>query len=203
MEEKQITEKESLQLISKMIYEAKGYYYENGVSALVYGFSILICSLLSFFMVEKNIRFPFNPFYILIPVFFVQGWIQNRQDKKKKAKTFTDETIDYVWIGFFLSCIASLSALFAGIGYIVISIILILTGFASLLTGLIAKFHYHIVSAVICLVLAAISFFLQNQNSYLLLAITAVMIWIIPGFILRSAFKKVLEEEKNQRASDV
>jgi hypothetical protein len=198
MEEKQITEGESLQLINKMIYEAKGYYYENGASALVYGFSILICSLLSFFITEKGIQFPFNPFYILIPIFFIQAWIQNRQDKKKKAKTFTDETIDYVWIGFFLSCIACLSALFAGVGYIIISFILILIGFASLLTGLIAKFRYHIIASAICLVLAAVSFFMQDQNSYLLLAIAAVMIWIIPGFILRSEFKKVLEAEKNQ-----
>ena len=198
MEEKQITERESLQLINKMIYEAKGYYYENGASALVYGFSILICSLLSFFIAKKGIQIPFHPFYILIPIFFIQAWIQSRQDKKKKAKTFTDETIDYVWIGFFLSCIASLSALFAGAGYIIISFVLILIGFASLLTGLIAKFRYHIVTSVVCLVLATVSFFLQDQNSYLLLAIAAVMIWVIPGFILRSEFKKVLEAEKKQ-----
>lgn len=198
MEERQITEKESLQLINKMIYEAKGYYYENGVSALVYGFGILICSLLSFFIVQKDIQIPFNPFYILIPVFFVQAWIQNKQDKKKKAKTFTDEAIDYVWIGFFLSCIASLSALFAGVSYIVISFILILIGFASFLTGMIAKFNYHIITSIICLVLAAVSFFLQNQDSYLLLGIAAIMVWIIPGFILRSKFKQVLKAEINQ-----
>jgi len=198
MEEKSITEQESLQLINKMIYEAKGYYYENGLSALIYGFSVLICSVLSFIIANGNVQFLFNPFYVLIPIFFIQAWIQNRQDKKKKAKTFTDETIDYVWVGFFLCSIVSLSALFAGLNYLVISIILILVAFACLLTGMITKFRYHIISSIVCLFLAGISFFMQNQNSYLLLAIAATIVWIIPGFMLRSKFKEVLKQEKNQ-----
>ena len=45
----------------------------------------------------------FHPFYLLVPVFFVEGVVQFREEKKKKAKTFTDETIDYVWLGFFIS----------------------------------------------------------------------------------------------------
>jgi hypothetical protein len=198
MKEKTITEQESLQLINRMIYEAKGYYYENGASAMVYGFSVLVCSVLSFLIAKGNIQFPFSPFYLLIPVFFIQGWIQNKQDKKKKAKTFTDETIDYVWVGFFLCSIASLSALFAGQNYVVISINLVLVAFASFLTGMITKFRYHIVISLVCLFLAAFSFFMLNPNSYLLLAVAAVLVWVIPGFILRAKFKEVLKAEKNQ-----
>jgi len=36
-EEKQFSEKESLTSINRMIYEARGCYYETGLSALVYG----------------------------------------------------------------------------------------------------------------------------------------------------------------------
>ncbi|MES1197734.1 MAG: hypothetical protein ABUL41_00465 [Chitinophagaceae bacterium] len=197
MKEKEITEKESLQLINRMIYEAKGYFYENGLSALIYGFSVFACAIFSFIITKENIQFPFNPFYCLIPVFFIQGWIQYRQDKKKKAKTFTDETIDYVWIGFFLCSIASLSALFAGLSFLVISINLLLLGLSCFLTGMITKFRYHIVSSFICLFLAAVSFFIKDYNSYLLLAAAAVLVWVIPGFILRAKFKEVLKGEQN------
>src|SRR5256885_9753000 len=100
MEEKEMTGQESFQLINRMIYEAKGYYYENGIAALVYGFSIFFFSILAFMIEKKIFTFPFHPFYMLIPVFFVQSWIQYKQEKKKKAKTFTDEAIDYVWTGF-------------------------------------------------------------------------------------------------------
>ena len=188
--EKQLTEKESLQLISRMIHEAKGYFYESGMAALVYGFSILLCSILAWLRDKQMIAFPFHPFWLIVPVFFVQSWIQIREEKKKKAKTFTDEAIDYVWMGYFLSVFVAFTAAFAGFSYIIISIILLLTGLATFLTGTISKFRYNIIVSFIIWILAAISFFLQNENIYILLAASAVLVWIVPGFILNAAFKK-------------
>jgi hypothetical protein len=60
--EKQLTEKESLQLINRMIHEAKGYFYESGMATLVYGFSILLCSTLAWLRDKPRITFPFHPF---------------------------------------------------------------------------------------------------------------------------------------------
>jgi hypothetical protein len=55
---------------------------------------------------------------------------------------------------------------------------------------MIAKFAYHKVCGVLCLLFACTSFFMQNDSIYLLLALTAVMVWIIPGFILNITLKK-------------
>lgn len=194
-EEKIMTEQESLNLISRMIYEAKGYYYENGLSGLIYGFSVLICCMLSYMRDEKIIEFPFHPFYMLVPVFFILGWVQWKEEKEKKAKTFTDEAIDYVWIGFMLSALVAFAAGFAGLYYISIAIILVLMALATFLTGMIAKFRYHIACSFISWVLAIISFFMLNPNIYLLLAANAVLVWVIPGFMLRAAFKKLQHGE--------
>ncbi|HRI21914.1 MAG TPA: hypothetical protein PLA68_13225, partial [Panacibacter sp.] len=71
-QEKQLTEAESLKLISRTIYEAKGYFHETGIAVIVYGFSILICSVLTYLLETGIITFPFNPFYLFIPVFFIQ-----------------------------------------------------------------------------------------------------------------------------------
>jgi hypothetical protein len=191
MQEKQLSERESLELINRMIHEAKGYFYESGIAALVYGFTILVCSILTYLMEKKFITFPFHPFYILVPVFFVQAWIQYKEERKKKAKTFTDEAIDYVWIGFFLSAIAAFCANFAGLGYITITIILFLSAFATFLTGMIAKFRYNIICSIVCWIVAAISFFMLNPNIYLLLGTVAILAWIVPGFILNATFKKL------------
>lgn len=188
--ENQLSEKESLQLISRMIHEAKGYFHESGLAALVYGFSIFICSILALLRVKQMLSMPFHPFWLIVPIFFVQSFIQMREEKKKKAKTFTDEAIDYVWMGYFLSVFAALTASFAGFTYIIISIILLLTGVAVFLTGMISKFRYHIITAFVAWILAAISFFIQNENIYILLAATAVLVWIIPGFMLNTIFKK-------------
>jgi hypothetical protein len=191
MEEKEISNEESLKLINRMIYEAKGYFYESGLSGLIYGFSIAICSLLVYFREKEILVFPFNPFYLMTPVFFLQGWIQYKEEKKKKAKTFTDESIDYVWLGYFLAVFAALCGNFANAGYVIITIILFLTAFASFITGMLTKFRYHIICGIICMLIAAASFFTQDANIYLLLAVMAVMVWIIPGFILRAHFKKL------------
>jgi hypothetical protein len=194
-EEKIMTEQESLNLISRMIYEAKGYYYESGLSGLIYGFSVLICCMLSYMRDEKMIEFPFHPFYMLVPVFFILGWVQWKEEKKKKAKTFTDEAIDYIWMGFVLSALVAFAAGFAGLYYISISIILVLMALATFLTGVIAKFKYHIACSFISWVLAIISFFMLNPSIYLLLAANAVLVWVIPGFMLRAAFKKLQHGE--------
>jgi hypothetical protein len=190
MEEKDLTGEESLKLINRMIYEAKGYFYESGLSAIIYGFSVLICTVLAYLFEKKMFAFPFHPFLLMMPVFFIQGWVQYKEEKKKKVKTFTDEVIDYVWTGFFLSTFAALCGNFANAGYIVVTIILFLIAFAVFITGLIAKFRYNIFCGIVCLLIAATSFFVQNINIYLLLALVAVLVWLIPGFILRAHFKK-------------
>ena len=194
MEEKELSGEESLKLINRMIYEAKGYFYESGLGGLIYGFSILICTLLTWFRETGMLPFPFNPFLLMMPVFFIQGWIQYREEKRKKAKTFTDEAIDHVWLGYFLSVFAALCGNFANAGYIIITIILFLTAFASFITGMLTKFRYHVICGIICMLIAAVSFFIQNTNIYLLLAAVAVLVWLIPGFILRAYFKKYNHE---------
>lgn len=188
MNQEELTTEKSLKLINKMIYEARGYFHESGLSALVYGLSIFTCSLVSYAMQKGFIQFPFTPFWLLVPIFFIQAFIQMQEDKKKKVKTFTDETIDYVWVGYFLTAI--IAACFAGITYNFITLFLFLTGYASFLTGMIAKFTYHKVTGVVCLLIAAYSFYQQDAIIFLLLAAVAVLVWIIPSFILRAYFKK-------------
>lgn len=190
MEEKQLSNEESLKLINRMIYEAKGYFYESGIGGLIYGFSISICSLLTYFRDKEMLAFPFDPFYLMVPIFFLQGLVQYKEEKKKKAKTYIDESINYVWLGYFLSVFAALCGNFANAGYVIITIILFLTAFAAFITGMLTKFRYHVICGITCMLISIASFFTQNVNIYLLLTIMAVMVWLIPGFILRAHFKK-------------
>jgi hypothetical protein len=190
MEDKELSGEESIRLINRMIYEAKGYFHESGLSAIIYGISIFICTLLAYFYEKGTVHFPFHPFLLMTPVFFIQGWVQYREEKKKKVKTFTDEAVDYVWTGFFLATLAALCGNFANAGYIIITIILFLTALAVFITGMITKFRYNIFCGIVCLLIAIFSFFIQNVNIYLLMATDAVIVWLIPGFILRAHFKK-------------
>ncbi|HWB27476.1 MAG TPA: hypothetical protein VG738_18500 [Chitinophagaceae bacterium] len=189
-EEKQLSGEESLHLINRMIHEAKGYFYESGIGALVYGFSAVVCCLLAWLRETGKLYFSFHPLFLMIPVFFLQGWVQYREEKKKRAKTFTDEAIDYVWTGFFIAILAAMCAGFAGVQYIQISFVIIVAGMASFLTGMLSKMRYLIITSFICWLTGIISFFIQNPYIYLLLAGIAILIWVVPGFILNNYFKK-------------
>ncbi|SFQ12228.1 hypothetical protein [Parafilimonas terrae] len=191
MEEKQLTGEESFKLINRMIHEAKGYFYESGLGGIIYGISIFICCVLSWLVESNTMSFPFHPLFLLTPVFFIQAWVQYREEKKKKAKTFTDEVIDYVWTGYFLSVFAALCGNFINAGYIIITIVLLLTAFASFITGMITKFRYHIICGLVCMLIAIVSFFVQSASIYLLMAVTALIVWLVPGLILRARFKKL------------
>ena len=191
MEEKQLTGEESFKLINRMIHEAKGYFYESGLGGIIYGISIFICCVLAWLFESKTMSFPFHPLFLLTPVFFIQGWVQYKEEKKKKAKTFTDEVVDYVWTGYFLSVFAALCGNFVNAGYIIITIILLLTAFASFITGMITKFRYHIICGLVCMLIAIASFFVQNATIYLLMAATALIVWLAPGLILRAHFRKL------------
>ena len=56
MEEKVLTEKESLALITGMITKAKNHYHESGSSALLWGFANVICFawVIPCFILRKN-----------------------------------------------------------------------------------------------------------------------------------------------------
>ena len=191
MEDKQLSGEESLKLINRMIYEAKGYFHESGLSGIIYGISIFICCVLTWLFERGTMNFPFSPLYLMTPVFFIQGWVQFKEEKKKKAKTYTDEAVDYIWLGYFLSVFAALCGNFANAGYIIITIILLLTAMASFVTGLLTHFRYHVICGLAGMLIAVISFFVQNVNIYLLMAAMGLLVWLIPGFILRAHYKKV------------
>ena len=186
-----MNEQESLGIISRMIHEAKGYYFESGLSGLVYGFAVFSCSIVAYLRDKGMIAFPFHPFYLMLPVFFFMAIIYRKEEKKKKAKTYIDEAIDYVWMGFMLSAFTAFAAGFAGLYYLPVAIILVLMAMATFLTGKIAKFNYHVIIAFAAWISAIISFFILNPDIYLLLALNAILVWVIPGFMLRTVFKKM------------
>lgn len=191
-QEEQLSGEESLKLINKMIHQAKGYFHESGLGALVYGFTGLLCSVLAYLHAVDVIVFPFNPYFLMVPVFFIQSIIQYKEDRRKAAKTFTDEAIDYVWLGFFIAVLAVMCAAFAGIDYMRMSFVIILAGLASFLTGMLAKFRYMVIAGFVCWAIGIVSFFQQNPSIYLLVAVVTILIWIVPGFILLNHFKKTV-----------
>jgi len=193
-EEKQLSEQESLRLIAQMINQAKSFYYESGISPLIWGFTNLICFTLAYFdRTVKGFDLPFSPFFLMIITLAIQLYYDRKEGHEKKAiaTTYHDDVHKYVWMSFgFAIAIFSAAGSIANIGYPMLPVFLILFGIPTLITGCIIKFPPMIIGAVICWIFSVVAFLHQGYYAYLLCAAGATAAWIIPGFILRAEFKK-------------
>jgi hypothetical protein len=199
MEEKQLSGEESLRLITKMISQAKNYYYESGLSALLWGFTNLICFTLAYLMdTVKGFSFPFNPFYLMGITFILQFYYDRKEARFKGTKSYLDEVHTYVWVAFGI-CVLILTIVGAitNIGYIVLPLLLLFFGMPTFISGCISKFAPFIIGGIFCWILSIIAFLYKSEESLLLVAAGAGVAWIIPGFILRARFYKNIANRKN------
>ncbi len=198
MEEKVLTEKESLALITGMISRAKNHYHESGSSALLWGFANVICFVLAYLQEENWINLPFNPFLLMIIAVILQIFFSWKERASKRTVTYKDETHLYVWIAFGISIlILTVAGGFSEIGYIVLPLILLLFGIPTFISGCIKKFNPLIFGGIVCWILSAISFFFRQNEVFLFVATGAFFAWVIPGFILRKNFYKMLAKNKH------
>lgn len=191
MEEKVLTEKESLALITGMISKAKNHYHESGTSALLWGFANVTVFVLAYLQSKAWIYLPFNPFWLMGVAIILQVYFSWKEKGSKKSVTFKDEAHYYVWIAFGISIlILTVGGGFADIGYIVLPMLLLLFGIPTFISGCIKKFKPLIFGGIACWILSAISFFFRENDAYLFVAIGAFCAWVIPGFILRRNYYK-------------
>lgn len=199
MEEKSLSQKESLDLIAQMINKAKGHYYESGSSALLWGISNIICFVLAY-LVEavKGFNLPFNPFILMVIPAVLQIYFHLKNKKENKTITYKDETHTYVWVTFGISIIIlTIVGGIADIGYIVLPLLLLIFAMPTFISGCINKFWPLIIGGIVCWVGSCICFFYKGNGVYLIIAFGAFCAWVIPGIILRKRFYKNLANKNN------
>ena len=101
-QEKQLTEKESLALITQMINKAKDSYHATGMGAMMWGAVIAICSMVKLSEIHFEYRLPFDIYLLTIVAIIPQIFLTIREKKERKVKTYDDAYMDYIWLGFAL-----------------------------------------------------------------------------------------------------
>lgn len=199
MEEKPLSEKESLELITGMISKARNHYHESGTSALLWGFANMICFVLAYFKVEDfGFGIPFNPFWLLGITALFQIYFSKKEKVSKATVTYMDEAHRYVWIAFGITIsILTIAGGFADIGYIVLPMLLLIFGIPTFISGAIKKFNPLVIGGIICWILSVVCMFYRGSGVYLLVALGACCAWVIPGLILRKEFHKNMDKLRN------
>jgi Flp pilus assembly protein TadB len=196
MEERKLTEQESLQLIHQMIQVAKEDHRENGDGWLIWGWLLFIASVLSavfsYLELQNYISWVWTGTLGVGLLIGVLLYIFRK--KPDTVKTYVQELLDRLGAGFFISLFAIVAASFIsktsfGFGYYYI-----LYAFWMFIHGSAIRFRPLIIGAYVNW-MAAIAIFLLNDTTQIMIvsAIAVFTGYLIPGYMLKVEYKKKMK----------
>ena len=193
MEDRKLSEKESLELISQMIRNTQTRMEENsGTMFLIWGYLSVFVTLLVWVPLMLTGNYQWQWFWFLLPIGgMILSLIHKRNETQKpRARTFIDRIISHIWTvlgtaGFVLSMISIFFHKFP-----ILFVIVLIMGIGTTLTGLIIKFKPLIYSGILGMLLSVIFLFVSWQIQMPVFAAVFVFMMVIPGHILNSTARK-------------
>ncbi len=209
--EKKLTEQESLDLITKMISQAKNSYHDTGRSAMLWGTVVAVCALVKFTELQFNYNLGFDINWLSIAAIIPQIFISRKENKDRKVTTYDDIYMNYVWLGFGI-CIGLMILIINAMDYswqpvaaeyyklsgkrpsfhlfeFVGPLFLLLYGMPTFITGAACKFKPMLWGGLFCWVCCVISVFTPVETDLLLVALSAIFAWLIPGIIMEREYR--------------
>jgi len=105
--EKQLSQQESLRLITEMIQKAKGsHFHENGTSAILWGAVVGFCGIMSFAQYTWKFSIGFDVWILTFLALIPQIFIAIKEKKNKIVKTHEQAVLDAVWVVYGISIFA-------------------------------------------------------------------------------------------------
>ena len=190
MESEDFSPQQSIDLIQRMISKTKNTVADSSVYFLLWGWVVFIACLLQYFL--KNIvHYQYNYYAWFAIIIGIAGsvYLGSRQRKKIKIKTYLDESIDNLWISIGVTYFG-LSFIFSKIGYQhAFTFYMLLYGIGYFVTGRLIKFTPLVWGCIGAWLLAVLSAWLDYDTNILITALSILISYIIPGYLLRSKYK--------------
>lgn len=190
MEDKKLTEKESLELISQMIQETKNKLEEGaGNVFLLWGYLATIVSLIIYFGWSYTANPQIFWCWWAIPVIGWPTMIFIRKRHSKQIVTYIDRIIGDVWIVLgFCAVVTPIVGFFVAVPILFIEALLI--NMCVTITGLIIKHRVISIAGFIGVLLSFSLLFIHGEVAILIFAAMFVLLMIIPGHMLNAAYRK-------------
>ena len=194
-EERQLSEKESLQLISEMIGKAKRSYVTKGIASMVWGLMIIICSLVNWSQIKYKWESGFDVWMLLFIAIFPQIYFSIREKQQRKFTGHDDNTVNYVWMAF------AIAILIMGLYNSQFGTrqsntpFMILYGIPTFIMGGLFRFKPMVIGGLICWLFSILSVYTTPDVDMLLMAGCGFFAWLIPGIILWKRYQT--QRDKN------
>jgi len=218
MEEKKLSEQESLDLIATMINKAKNSYHDTGIGAMMWGAVVAFCSLVKLSEIHFGYRLPFDIYLLTLVAVIPQIFISIKEKRERKVISYDDIYMDYLWLGFGI-CIFLMILTINAIGHVwepvaaeyktltgnrspfrlhefIAPLFLILYGMPTFVTGAACKFKPMLWGGILCWVCCIITVFTTIKIDLLLTAFSAVFAWLVPGIIMERDYRVAKRELK-------
>jgi len=189
--ESNLTEKDSLKLITEMIKAAKGNANQSFFHIIMWGWVISTICIAQFIMIRFS-DWGKNSVYIwllVLPFGIVSSVYGYKQGRKEKVKTFIDSVYAWVWIAFVISLTLVLIISFRNVMSIT-PLVLVTAGTATFLSGQIIKFKPLIWGGLAFWGWSLVAFGLQNELNLIINALAIFTGYLIPGYMLKNKLKK-------------
>ncbi len=185
------TPQESLQVIRSMIESTKSSISDNSHFFLLWGWATLVGCLTQYYLlvIVKSVHHYYawfvTPAAVLLHVIFLYKY-----KRRERVKTFIGEANGYVWVSIGFSFLA-LGFVFSKIGWqYSFPFYIMLYGIGTYISGSLIKFKPMKIGGAFCIILVALTPYV-NYSSQILLAGFAILIsYIIPGHLLRNQYQR-------------
>lgn len=217
-EEKELTEKESLALITQMINKARDCYHDTGISSIMWGAVVAFCALERLAEIHFGYRLPVDIYFLTILAIIPQVYFSIREKKARKVKTYDETFLDYLWAGFgicIILLIIATNVIFSAWSPVsdeyrtltghapsfrfyefLAPLYLMLYGMPTFVTGAAFRFWPMFWGGILCWTCSIITAFTPIKIDLLLTALSAVFAWLIPGIIMERDYRKAKQKLK-------
>jgi len=191
MENKILSQDESLELITRMIQETrKGFEKGGGNIFLLWGYLCLGVSLLVYFLFHYTSNYSVLWLWFLIPVLGYPFMYLIKRRDRKRIVTFIDSVICKIWIVIgFCTLLICLTILYDYSLLPILFLISLLVTSGVAMSGLIMKFKPVIISGFIGIFICFCFLFVPWVYQTLVFSAMAIIMLIIPGHILNLSVK--------------
>ena len=167
MEEKNLSEQESLHIIQQMIQTAKQEQKDDGKGWIIWGWMLFVISLLTYANIEfgwYSTAFFWNVFAGIVIVYFIFCLVRYLfVNRRQKVKTYTGDLFDKLNVGFFIFLILIIFSINLGVppskGFM---LLIGLYGFWILIYGTALNFKPSVIAAYITWAIAFAGLFIDK-----------------------------------------
>ena len=193
-QDKELSSQESLALITQMINRTRRDYIDTGLSALLWGSVIIVCSLTTF--ANHYLRWPALDYIWLLTIGAVvsQVIISIREGKRRRHRSYEEPLSNGLWTSFGISMFVLSYVLNAHPSPSLVAVYLTVYGIPTFTTGIGRNFKPMLIGGLACWVFAILSLYCPFPYVMLYLTAGALVAWFIPGLILRKCYLKAKQQ---------